>query len=84
MLIGLIRSKTLKRPDEGLFELEIIVPLETAIKTKSPVSYIQHQVSEHLAMCVNETSIPLNEGQWNVAFTREAQRLFGFPEILII
>lgn len=85
-LICVIRSKVVPKDfdsvilEPGQWEVSVEVDLSEAYVSGDPKGFVQNQIAQHLAGCVRDTKLPLNEGLWNIAFTQTARSIFNFPE----
>lgn len=87
MHICTIRSRVIERPSNesitllegGFYEMQVEVPMGMASLSGDPKGYVKKEIARHLARCVEDTGVPLNNGLWNVAFTQWAQDNLNFP-----
>lgn len=86
MIIATIRSKPHARVqnlillnDDGFYELQVEMDEEQMKASGDPFGFVKKTISEHLAVCVKETKLPLNEGLWDVYISQWAQTNFNLP-----
>lgn len=84
-LICVIRSSVTAKTENnvlepGFYETPVHVRMSEAVASGDPKGFVQKVISEHLALAVRETGMPLKERLWHIQFTHFAQNNFNFPE----
>lgn len=83
MHIATIRSRIVTKLDNdetGYFVTQVQVSMRDAAASGDPKGFIQKTISEHLAVAIHSTGLPLNEGLWEVEFSQFALNNFSFPK----